>query len=426
MQPNNIVAYKEVKMNNKNKNIVKDLKQLLNNYLTKDSAKDFIKILDEEISLKVDQQLEIPEADKLQIEYELPNGIDYRIPVDKVITYCAKKLSQEKYFNLMLDLSQLMHFAGEISFSLEIAEDLLSKLLSNGKLASIQAETNLMISKIYWSQAHWDECSYYIAEAMSIFKSIKSEPGIAKCENMLGTLYGEKGDFDKAQKHLKNALNHLGDEDDLSARAMILTNLGIISTIKGEYEKAVWNYKNAEIKFNQINDVRRLARVYHNTGMLYTRMESYDAALDEFNKCITLSLENDYLSNCAVAYIGKAFIYTKLKNPALADAYTDKAMEIAYKLNDTLSIADIYKVKGMIQNDMSNFELSEELFENSIRLNKDIESKLNEAESSVQLGELLQNSNRKEEAKPYLQAATNFFNGLNHEKIKAGLLEQSI
>jgi tetratricopeptide (TPR) repeat protein len=155
-------------------------------------------------------------------------------------------------------------------------------------------------------------------------------------------------------------------------------------------------------------------------------MENFDAALDEFNKCITVSIENDYLSNCAVAYIGKAFIYTKLKNPALADAYTDKAMEIAYKLNDTLSIADIYKIKGMIQNDMNNFELSEELFENSIRLNKDIESKLNEAESCVQLGELLEKNNRIEEAKPFIAAAEKIFNGFKSNKITTGLVEQSI
>ena len=115
-----------------------------------------------------------------------------------------------------------------------------------------------------------------------------------------------------------------------------------------------------------------------------------------------------------------------MKNPALADAYTDKAMEIAYKLNDTLSIADIYKVKGMVQNDMNNFELSEELFENSIRLNKDIESRLNEAESSVQLGELLQKNNRNEEAKPYLTSATDFFNKIRNEKIKPGLVDQGI
>ncbi|NNG26696.1 MAG: tetratricopeptide repeat protein, partial [Ignavibacteriaceae bacterium] len=132
------------------------------------------------------------------------------------------------------------------------------------------------------------------------------------------------------------------------------------------------------------------------------------------------------LSNCAVAYIGKAFIYTKLKNSALAEAYTNKAMEIAYKINDTLSIADIYKIKGMIQDDMDNFQLSEEFFENSIRLNNDLESKLNKAESSAELGKLLQKTDREEEARHYLESAVYFFKGIGNENLFAGLVEKSI
>ena len=155
-------------------------------------------------------------------------------------------------------------------------------------------------------------------------------------------------------------------------------------------------------------------------------MGKYDEALDEFNKCISHSLDNEYLSNCAVAYIGKAFIYTKLKNSALADAYTDKAMEIAYKINDTLSIADIYKIKGIVQTEMDNFQLSEEFFENSLRLNKDLESKLNAAESSAELGKLLQKNQREEEAKPYLDSAVSFYKEIKEEDIAASLVEKSI
>jgi tetratricopeptide (TPR) repeat protein len=155
-------------------------------------------------------------------------------------------------------------------------------------------------------------------------------------------------------------------------------------------------------------------------------MEKFDEALDEFNKCISYSLDNEYLSNCAVAYIGKAFIYAKLKNSALADAYTDKAMEIAYKINDTLSIADIYKIKGMIQTEMDNFQLSEEFFENSLRLNKDLESKLNAAESSAELGKLLQKNEREEEAKPYLDSAVSYYKEIKDEDTIDNLLEKSI
>ncbi|MDX1701708.1 MAG: hypothetical protein R3250_13865, partial [Melioribacteraceae bacterium] len=232
-------------MNEPKNKILNNLKELLNSYLTESFAKDFMKVLDEDISLISGNNKNFTDLEKEQIEYEMPEGFTYRISVDKIITLCSKLLSEEKYFSLMLDLSQLMLFAGEVSYSLEIAESLLGKLNASERNTDIKAEANLMISKIYWSQAYWDDCHYFINEAMKIFGSIESEDGIAKCENMLGTLYGEKGEFDEAKTHLEKALKHLKGDDSNSIRAMIQTNLGVINTIKGNFEKAVWNYKNA-------------------------------------------------------------------------------------------------------------------------------------------------------------------------------------
>ncbi len=400
-------------MENNSSNIVNDIKSLINNYMTDTETEDFIKTLEVDISAQTGEELPLSPIEKEQIEYELPKGTKYRLIIDRILTDCERLLPVEKYQRLVLDLSQLMLFSGENSFALEIAEYQLSKVNSENSL--ICAETNLMISRVYWNQAYWDDCSYYVSEAMRIFRAIENKPGMAKCENMFATLYGEKGDFNEAQLHLENALAYLKDEDDLLSHAMILTNLGIINAIRGDYEKAVWNCKSSIEKFEKLNDTRRLSRVYHNIGMLYTRLKKYDEALDEFNKCITLSLENSYMSNCAVAYIGKAFIYTKMKNFALADAYTNKAMEIAYRINDTLSIADIYKIKGMIQNDLENFQLSEELFENSIRLNKDMENKCNEAETSAEIGKLLKKGERNSEAEKYILSADNYFKKLQNE-----------
>ncbi len=87
---------------------------------------------------------------------------------------------------------------------------------------------------------------------------------------MLGTLYGEKGKFEKAKIHFENALVFLRDEEDLHTSAMISTNLGIISTVQGDFEKAIWNYKNAIKKIQEVKDSRRLSRTYHNVGMLLT------------------------------------------------------------------------------------------------------------------------------------------------------------
>ena len=46
-------------MNDKHNNIVKDLKELLNTYLTESFANDFMKALDEDISLIANQSFDI-------------------------------------------------------------------------------------------------------------------------------------------------------------------------------------------------------------------------------------------------------------------------------------------------------------------------------------------------------------------------------
>lgn len=391
-------------MNNNTEKILNHVKDVLVNFLSQSDADEFIKAIKVYAASieKLDQSA--LDIDKQQVNHQFTDGVDERIIVDKIITLAERLLLKEKYYNLILELSQLMIKIGNHAFALEMLTDLKNSIggtefrLQNG-------EANLLISKIHWAQAQWDDCDYYIKEAYDDFKSIEFLKGYAKCENMFGTLYGEKGEFQKALTHFESALTFLKESDDLTTQAMILTNLGIIYTIYGDYEKAIWNYKDSIDKFQKLNDPGRIARVYHNIGMLYSRMGEYYLALEQFNSSITLSIENNYLSNCAISYIGKAFIYTKLKNITLADAFTDKAMEIACKLNDTLSIADIYRIKGIIQSNLNNYELSEEFFESSVRLNDDFDSKYNKAESSQELGNLLTSENRKDEAEAHLKSA---------------------
>lgn len=412
-------------MKKENHNLVSELKQLLKNYLVKPDVQDFIKNLETYDESEINH-FNSNDLDKTQMEFEVASGKDNRFWVDRVITLSEMMLSKEKHLALLLDLSQIMLSMGELDFAFEITQNITSKIENNPDHSDLAAETELLIAKIYWSQAQWDESEFHIEEAYNIYTASSNKCGYAKCENMYGTLHGEKGDFVKAKEHFEKALALLKNDECISLQAMIFTNLGIIYTIFGDFEKAIWNHKNSIDKFEKLSNTNHIARVYHNIGMLYTRMMKYDEALEEFNKCITLSLESNYLSNCAIAYIGKAYIYSKLNNQQLADAFTDKAMEIAYKINDTLSIADIYKIKGMINSDLENFELSEEFFDNSIRLNNDFENSFSKAESSVEMSKLLNKMDRKEEAISYIQSAQNYFSQLGLDKKSAGLVEMAI
>lgn len=368
--------------------LIKEIENLLNNYFSEGEAANFCNNLFNSASLPEKSKIVKNQSDQAQLSSKIPIGMKEREVINRIAALAEQKLPKEKLLQLLLEFSQLATFNGEIGIASELCESVISKCEGDNTLLYYLADAHLSLARIAWSQAYWDQSIKEVQESYDIYTKLENREGFAKCENMLATIYGERGEIKKSLNHLEKGLAVLSDSDKIELRAMFEVNLGILYNMKGDTGKALWNLKNAIEKYEQLNDVRRIARARHNLGMIYTKIGDYQAALEEFNRSISVSIENGYLSNCAIGYIGKAFIYTKLKNSSLADVFTDKAMEISYKINDALSIAEIYKIKGMIQNNLENYDLSEELFENSIRLNEDLSSDLNKTESIDELKKL--------------------------------------
>lgn len=368
--------------------INREIESLINQYFEKSEIKNFYDNLLKNASQTINPDINASSLDEKQLSLEVPIGIHERELINHITTFAEQKLSIEELIQLLLQLAYLTTLSGEISLASELCEDVILKCGSDPNFLKYLAEAYLSLARITWSQAYWDQSQKHVQTSYDIYTKLENKEGFAKCENMLATIYGEQGNTQKSLNHLEAGLTFLSDSNNIELRAMFEVNLGILYNITGDSGKSSWNLKNALEKYEKLKDTRRIGRVRHNIGMLHTKMGDYQAALEEFNQSISISLENGYLSNCAIGYIAKAYIYTKLKNSALADVFTDKAMEISYKINDTLSIADIYKIKGMIQSDLANFDLSEEFYENSIRLNKDFNSNLNKAESEDELHKL--------------------------------------
>lgn len=403
--------------------LVKDIESILNNYLGRKNAEVFSKKLEKVKVSETKNSAKLFTKSSDQINSIITEGAKRRELIHSIISFAEKRISEEFLFKLMHDLSHLMIFNGELDFATEICEDLIVKIGGNTNYSSVEADAYLALGKIAWSQAYWDLSIGYTQKAYELYQ-IKMDPhGYAKCENMLGTISGEKGDVLEAYDHFKKGLQYLADIDDVLLRSMFEVNLGILLNMQGEYAKSMWNFKNALKKCIQLKDTRRIARIRHNLGILYTRMKDYQAAIEEFDTSISVSFEYGYLSNCAIGYIGKAYIYTQMNNTGLAEAFTDKALELAYKLNDTLSIADVYKIKGMIQGNLENFELSAEMLENSLRLNEDFENKMNLAESSIELSNVYFKTERKDEAENLRNSAIGYYNLIKAKSYIDGLLE---
>ena len=125
-------------------------------------------------------------------------------------------------------------------------------------------------------------------------------------------------------------------------------------------------------------------------------------------------MEANYLQSLGINYLSKAYVYTQQSDYELAEAFANKSMEVAYKLNDKITIAEIYKVKGIIQRNKNNYDVAENYLLTGLRLNNEIGNLLNQAESSYELGLLYYMKNDKEKSKKYYSDALKYY-----RKIKA-------
>ena len=336
-----------------------------------------------------------------------------RAQIDLLITYAEKKLSHNKHIQFLIILGETIKNSGGYDAAVTIFNSLVNIVGDESKLASIKINCYLAIADIYEKQAYWQESLALVKKAKNAFRLLKDNKGIAFCENFLGTIYGERGNIKKAKSHFEKSLSLLNPAKDKALVGILEINLGILNNMQENFDEAFIYFQRALVIFEQTHDVNRIAELRHNIGMVFTQKGEFNLALTEFDQSIALSTETGFLSKLGISYLSKAYIFTQLKDYRLASVFSNKAMEICSKLNDRLSMADIYKIQGIIERNLNNYKFSENCFLTSLRLNQELSNALNKAETLYELGKLYLDTHQKERALEVFKSSLEYFRNIN-------------
>jgi tetratricopeptide (TPR) repeat protein len=363
--------------------------------------------------------------DQNQIEFQIEDELKFRSEIDLLITFAESKLEKNTYLELLFSLGQLTIISNEFSLAIEIHEKILEKTKNNPSYINLFANAHLALGDIFCRQSQWKKSFGNIKKAYSLFVKQSDKKGLASCRNLLATIYNETGKLKKAEEHSEKSLSLLEKKKEISLSAEIAIKLGAINNILGNYDAALSYYQRALLNFQKLPDQKRIAEITHFIGMTYIKLKKYESAIGQFDQCISISMQADYLSTLGVTYVSKAYLYTLLNDFSLASAFGDKAMEICFKTNDKLSIAEVYKVKGIIQRHLSNYETCENYLLTSLRINKELGNKLNQAETSFELALLYKKTNKIEESKSYFSNAIHYFRKINAPN-KVGFIQSNL
>lgn len=393
-------------------NLNNNLEEILRDFLDKKQIEDFLSLYKSSISSKSFSETEDKSSKK---DFKVTNGLSYRWQIDLLITYSANRIPKEKFLSLLLYLSQVSVTNGEFATAIEINEKLISQTSGDKNFIDLTAHAYLLIGEIYSRQANWQNSFTYIQQTRELFESVNDIKGIAKCENLLGTIYGDLGDVKNAIENFESALGRSIDENNFVVKGKIEINLGIVNNIKGLFDEALIYFKRALIHYEKIDDKKRIAEIHQNIGMVYTKKGDYKSALKQFDESLAYAIESNYLQIIGFVYLSKSYVFSQMIDYSLANAFADKAMEVAYKLSDKLTIAEVYKIKGIIQRNLKNYPLSENYLQTSLRLNVEAGNELNQAETYHELGLLYKDMDKKMESEENFNLALEYFKKINAE-----------
>jgi len=404
------------KLNSLKENSDRLFKELVYSFFNEEETSELRGLIERNSFKNISPSLKIKGKDKRQIETKFSKGSRLGLDTDRIILYAKEKLESKKFIELLLRIGKLALDEGEGDLSLEIFESGIIEARGKPETAEFLAEANLLIADVYKKKTKWALSFRHLKKSKGIYKKTGNVTGEAKCSNMLGTIYGELGNFKRAKSSFEESIELISHTKDHEAEGMIEINIGITSGVFGDYEKSRYYFIKALKNFEQVGDNKRLAEIYNNLGMLDYNAEKLKLALSKFDKSIDLCLEINYLPLLGLSFLGKAITYLKLKNLPMAALFTDKALDVCNKVKDRLSVADIYKVKGIIERELGEFKKSENFLKTSLMMNIELGNKLNEAETSVELGRLYEKLKDKKKSSECFMNAIFYYRGQGSKK----------
>ncbi|MBM4175914.1 MAG: tetratricopeptide repeat protein [Ignavibacteria bacterium] len=383
---------------------IEEINTLLSDYISQNeiSRYRFDKVTTWATNIDFKGKFSLFDEEQLNVEF---TPADDRVEIDKIITLAEKNFPEDKFYDFLLKIGQLCISHGKMNLS----EEIFLKVARENENNLFKAESLFFIARLGTKSAHWENSERNIVDARNLFRTLGEKTGITKCENLLGTICANQGKLDEAEKHFENSHKLVDRTTEVELTAQIEMNLGIINNIKGSFNKAEQYFQSSLSRLSEVGSLNRIAEVRHNLGMMFLEQSKFENALKEFDESIKVSIEAGLQPMMGISYLCKATAYFRMNEYDLADAFATKSYDICYGLSDKQSLAEVYKIKGMIARLRKNFNDSENYLQSSLRLNEKFRDDLNLAETSFELAKLYGTLNKKTEEDNYLNQALQYY-----------------
>lgn len=183
------------------------------------------------------------------------------------------------------------------------------------------AKARLLLGKIYLDLKDTEKALTNLLEALDTFQQLGDKKSEAQARNRLGRLYRELNEDENALPQLEAALNLYREINDQHGISRALNSLGAYYWSNEAYNKALEHFLASVDQQEERKDPVGLSAAYNNIGIVYQELNDPDHALDYYNRALKIGREANYNAVIASAMTNRASLYANTGR--LADAFKD-------------------------------------------------------------------------------------------------------
>jgi tetratricopeptide (TPR) repeat protein len=217
------------------------------------------------------------------------------------------------------------------------------------------ASSSNLLGAVYWDISQYDKALHYYFQALKIFKEINDKmnlpPDLARylptTLNNIGMVYSHIGNYEKALEYYNQSLKMREKQGLKQPIAASYNNIGLIYSQQKQYPEAL-EYLHHALKIREkIGETIGVVKILGNLGDIYTELGKDEKALEVLTKALELSGDISYKAGTASAcyFLGKYYLKKKQYEPAIA------------RFEESLALCRQVKDKEMIKNNCWHLSL---------------------------------------------------------------------
>lgn len=202
-----------------------------------------------------------------------------------------------------------------------------------------------------------------------------SDDNLADCYMLLGISHGGLGTYDKALKHLLNAMQYAEDNEALQGE--IRAQLGKVYSHFGEADEALKSLKEAlsiKQRASSLQDKAALSDTWNSLARVYLQLGYHSQALIAAQRSLDIARSLTEVNAQAQPYISCGLVYIAQNDLDLAISHLTKALSIAREHENRLARLHALRAISNVYLQQGDYHLAKEFAQDALKVADFLES----------------------------------------------------